>query len=160
MPFVIHSSKVSKRKRKSVTNPISYIAKGPSGQRAIAPAAITQDEAHVSRRDRTIESLIDLIDCICARWRLHMLNRQLYRAGSVAVCPADSYVTRPPPVHPHAFTGIARACVHVASSTRALAQRLALTGTYDHHDDDDDEAGLERVAAGARARPTVICHRG
>lgn len=106
-----------------------------SGQRTIASPAITQDETHVSRRDRTIESLIDLIDCICARWRLHMLNRQLYRAGSVAVCPADSYVTQPatrPPTR-----GRRRVHVHTrASSTRALAQRLALTGTYDHHDDE------------------------
>lgn len=106
-------------------NDLLHCKRCSSGQRTVASSAITQDEAHVSRRDRTIESLIDLIDCICARWRLHMLNRQPYRASSVAVCPADSYVTQPPPVHPHAV-GYR---VHVytrASSTRALAQRLDL----------------------------------
>jgi len=58
-----HSYKVFERKSHGITRTFSTPQKG---RRTIA-SAITQDEAHVSQCDRTIESLIDLIDCICAR---------------------------------------------------------------------------------------------
>lgn len=38
-----------------------------------------RDKAHLLRCDQAIEPLIDLIDCIYTRWRLHMLNRKPYR---------------------------------------------------------------------------------
>lgn len=133
----------------------------------ISPAII-QDEAHVSQRDRTIESLIDLIDCICARWRLHMLNRQPYRSLGRGMSrgfvrnPTDRLPT-PALTHIHTYEHIymtyTRArprstLMHVIHArVRTSAQRLTLTHVW------PPRRQRWRVREGYRGRTcTADCH--